>query len=135
MVDALKDYIERTTCNDKKALKFVEKQLKEFRINEEIQYVLLEIAKQFGIVFSDSARFFFENFDRNIHTIFIEDDDESLGELLFNHLYISKIPSDVFQDIKPFVDFESFAHSTCADRFTHYYLENGKVAFVKSDEL
>lgn len=135
MVDALKDYIERTTCNDKKALKFVEKQLKEFRISEEIQYVLLEIAKQFGIVYSDSARFFFENFDRNIHTIFIGDDDESLGELLFSYLYTSKMPSDVFQDIRPFVDFESFAHSTCAEGFTHYYLENGKVAFVKSDEL
>ena len=135
MVDALKDYIERTTCNDKKALRFVEKQLKEFRISEEIQYVLLEIAKQFGIVFSDSARFFFENFDRNIHTIFIGDDDESLGELLFSYLYTSKMPSDVFQDIRPFVDFESFAHSTCAEGFTHYYLENEKVAFVKSDEL
>lgn len=32
-------------------------------------------------------------------------------------------------------NFELFAHSTCADGFTHYYLENGKVAFVKSDEL
>ena len=125
MVDALKDYIERTTCNDKKALKFVEKQLKEFCISEEIQYVLLEIAKQFGIVFSDGARFFFENFDRNIHTIFIGNDDESLGELLFNHLYTPKVSFDVLQDIKHFMDFESFAHSTCADGFTHYYLENG----------
>ena len=135
MVDALKDYIERTTCNDKKALKFVEKQLKEFRISEEIQYVLLEIAKQFGIMFSDSARWFFENFDRNIHTIFIGNDDESLGKLLFNHLYTPKVSFDVLQDIKRFMNFESFAHSTCADGFTHYYLENGKVAFVKSDEL
>lgn len=135
MVDELKDYIERTTCNNKKALKFVEKQLKEFRINEEIQYVLLEIAKQFGIVFSDGARFFFENFDRNIRTIAIGNDDESLGEWLFSYLYTSRMPSDVLQDIRPFVDFESFANSTCADGFTHYYLENGKVAFVKSDEL
>lgn len=135
MVDALKDYIERTTCNDKKALKFVEKQLKEFRISEEIQYVLLEIAKQFGIIPSDGARWFFENFDRNIHTIFIANDDETLGELLFNHLYISKIPFDVLQDIKCFMDFESFANSTCADGFTYYQLENGKVAFVQSDEL
>lgn len=135
MVDALKYYIERTTCNDKKALRFVEKQLKEFRISEEMQYVLLEIAKQFAIMFSDSARFFFENFDRNIHTILIGDDDESLGELLFSYLYRSKIPFDVIHDIKPFMDFESFSYSTCADGFTHYYLENGKVAFVKSDEL
>jgi hypothetical protein len=135
MVDALKYYIEETTCNDKKALKFVEEQLKEFRISEEIQYVLLEIAKQFAIVFSDSARFFFENFDRNIHTILIANDDETLGELLFNQLYISKIPFDVLQDIKCFMDFESFAHSTCADDFTYYNLENGKVAFVQSDEL
>jgi hypothetical protein len=135
MVDALKHYIEETTCNDKKALKFVEEQLKEFRISEEIQYVLLEIAKQFAIVFSDSARWFFENFDRNIHTILIANDDETLGELLFNQLYISKIPFDVLQDIKCFMDFESFAHSTCADDFTYYNLENGKVAFVQSDEL
>lgn len=135
MIDALKYYIEETTCNDKKALKFVEEQLKEFHISEEIQYVLLEIAKQFGIVFSDSARFFFENFDRNIHTILIGEDDETLGELLFNDLYISKIPFDVLQDIKCFMDFESFTHSTCADGFTYYQLENGKVAFVKSDEL
>jgi hypothetical protein len=135
MVDALKNYIEETTCNDKKALKFVEEQLKEFRISEEIQYVLLEIAKQFAIVFSDSARWFFENFDRNIHTILIANDDETLGELLFNQLYISKIPFDVLQDIKCFMDFESFAHSTCADDFTYYNLENGKVAFVQSDEL
>lgn len=135
MVDALKYYIERTTCNDKKALKFVEEQLKEFRISEEIQYVLLEIAKQFGIVFSDGAKWFFENFDRNTHTIFIGNNDESLGELLFNHLYISKIPFDVFQDIRCFMDFASFTHSTCADGFTYYHLENGKVAFVQSDEL
>jgi hypothetical protein len=135
MIDALKNYIEETTCNDKKALKFVEEQLKEFRISEEIQYVLLEIAKQFAIVFSDSARWFFENFDRNIHTILIANDDETLGELLFNQLYISKIPFDVLQDIKCFMDFESFAHSTCADDFTYYNLENGKVAFVQSDEL
>lgn len=135
MVDALKSYIEKTTCNDKKALKFVEGQLKVFCISEEKQYVLLEIAKQFAIVFNDSNKFFFENFDRNIHTILIGNDDESLGELLFNYLYSSEIPFDVFKDIRYFMDFESFAHSTCADNFTYYNLENGKVAFVKSDEL
>ena len=35
------------------ALKFVEEQLKEHCISEEVQYVLLEIAKQFAIVFGD----------------------------------------------------------------------------------
>lgn len=136
MIDELKYYIEETTCNDNEALKFVEEQLKEFRISEDVQYLFLEIAKQFAIVFSDkeNSRWFFET-NSKIKTFIIGDDDEELGRLLFNHLFARQTPCSVLDAVYPFMDFESFAHSSYTNGFAYYQLENGKVALVKTDEL
>lgn len=136
MIDELKYYIEETTCNDMEALKFVEEQLKEHCISEEVQYVLLEIAKQFAIVFGDkeNSRFFFET-NNKIKTFFIGNSDEEIGRLLFNHLFARQTPCSVLDAVYPFMDFKAFAYSTYTKDFTYYQLENGKIALVKTDEL
>lgn len=136
MIDELKYYIEETTCNDNEALKFVEEQLKEFRISEDVQYLFLEIAKQFAIVFSDkeNSKFFFET-NSKIKTFFIGNSDEEIGRLLFSHLFAKQTPRSVLDAVYPFMDFEAFAYSTYTKDFTYYQLENGKIALVKTDEL
>lgn len=140
MIDALKYYIEETTCNDEKAIRLVEGLIKEYNVGRQKQYLFLEIAKQFGIVFGDkeNSRLFFET-NSKIKTFFIsdsdEDNDEEIGKWLFNHLFAKQIPCSVLDAVYPFMDFEAFAYSKYTKDFTYYQLENGKVALVKTDEL
>lgn len=136
MVDEFKEYIETTTCGDKKAIRLVEDLIKEYNVGIQEQYLFLEIAKQFAIVFSDkeNSRLFFET-NSKIKTFFISDSDEGIGRLLFNHLFARQAPCSVLDAVYPFMDFKAFAYSIYTKDFTYYQLENGKIALVKTDEL
>ena len=136
MVDEFKEYIETTTCGDKKAIRLVEDLIKEYNVGIQEQYLFLEIAKQFAIVFGDkeNSRFFFET-NSKIKTFFISDSDEKIGRLLFNHLFARQTPRSVLDAVYPFMDFKAFAYSIYTKDFTYYQLENGKIALVKTDEL